>query len=322
MRAMVLPAVGQALQFTDLPMPIPSASQTLLKVLTCGICRTDLHIMDGELAAPKLPLVLGHQIVAKVVDTGALVGVPWLGYSCGKCEYCARGDENLCDNAKFTGFDINGGLAEYCVANLDYCIPIPERYSPVEAAPLLCAGLIGYRSYRKLRAGKNIGLYGFGSAAHILIQIAKFQGKQVYVFTKEGDTAAQDFALQLGATWAGSSEQVPPVALDAAIIFAPVGALVPAALAATKKGGIVVCAGIHMSAIPSFAYDLLWDERVICSVANSTRQDGVELLEILSECPVVTEVNTYRLQDANVALADLRAGNFNGSGVVVIDEHI
>jgi propanol-preferring alcohol dehydrogenase len=307
-------------------MPTPSAGQVLLKVSACGICRTDLHVLDGELTEPCLPLVPGHQIVGVVeavgdgvagFEHGQRLGVPWLGGSCGHCWYCNQQRENLCDNAKYTGYQINGGFAEYTVADSAYCFPLPENYSDLQAAPLLCAGLIGYRAYRHLASCQHIGLYGFGAAAHILIQVARYRGQDVYAFTRAGDDEAQAFARQLGACWAGQSGDTPPRELDGAILFAPVGELVPQALRAVRKGGRVVCAGIHMSDIPSFPYDILWGEREICSVANLTRRDGEEFLPLAAEIPVETTVHPYPLEQANEALEDLRYGRFNGAAVLL-----
>jgi len=326
---MVLHTVGEPLEFRDVPMPRPSEEQLLLEVETCGICRTDLHIIDGDLEHPNLPLILGHQIVGTVEQVGSSVsgfevgdkvGVPWLGYTCGNCEFCRSGRENLCDNARFTGYDINGGFAEYTVADAHFCFPIPERYPALQAAPLLCAGLIGYRSLRKTGDARTLGFYGFGSAAHIITQVALHQHKDVFAFTRPGDTKTQKFARDLGVSWAGNSEIMPPEKLDAAIIFAPVGPLVPQALKAVKKGGRVICAGIHMSDIPSFPYKNLWEERVIESVANLTRQDGVDFMEIAPQVPVESKVTTYPLEEANKALEDLRDGNFEGSAVLKITQ--
>ena len=328
MRAMVLEVPQQPLRSVDLPVPTPNAHQLLLKVHACGICRTDLHILDGELTHPKLPLVMGHQIVGTVeaigdqvtgFSQGQRVGVPWLGQTCQHCRYCNSGQENLCDQAEFTGYTLDGGYAEYAVADAQFCFPLPEDYPDLQVAPLLCAGLIGYRSYRMTGDAEKIGFYGFGAAAHILIQVARHQGRQIYAFTRPGDTSAQEFARKLGAVWAGGSDQAPPELLDAAIIFAPVGALVPAALKAIRKGGNVVCAGIHMSEIPAFPYDILWEERSICSVANLTRQDGEEFLAIAPQVPIQTEVTQFSLQQANEALEALRNGEFNGSAVLVMD---
>ena len=326
MRAQVLRAAGQKLESAELPRPAPGPGQVLIKVNACAVCRTDLHILDGELAQPKLPLVPGHEIVGTVAETGPgvdrfqvgdRVGVPWLGWTCGACEYCRSGQENLCDQARFTGYHIDGGYAELTVADQRYCFPIPAAFGDVEAAPLLCAGLIGYRALRLAGEGERIGIYGFGAAAHIVAQVARHQGRRIYAFTRPGDNAAQEFARDLGAIWAGGSGETPPEALDAALIFAPVGALVPAALAATKKGGRVVCGGIHMSDIPSFPYALLWEERVIRSVANLTRQDAEEFLALAPRAGVTTATQTYALADANGAIADLRRGAVQGAAVLV-----
>ncbi|MCP5186263.1 MAG: zinc-dependent alcohol dehydrogenase family protein [Pseudomonadales bacterium] len=326
MRAMVLIAPGEPLRLQQLPVPQPAAGQVLLKVSACGICRTDLHVVDGELTEPNLPLVPGHQIVGTIEGLGAgvtglrpgqRVGVPWLGGSCGNCWFCNHRRENLCDHARYTGYQIQGGFAEYTVANADYCFELPSRYADQQAAPLLCAGLIGYRAYRLVEDAASIGLYGFGAAAHILIQLAVYRGQSIYAFTREGDTQAQQFARDLGAAWAGDSLQAPPRALDGAIIFAPEGQLVPQALKAVRKGGRVVCAGIHMSDIPSFPYELLWGEREVCSVANLTRRDGIEFLPLAAEVPVQTTVHPYPLEQANEALDDLRHGRFNGAAVLL-----
>jgi propanol-preferring alcohol dehydrogenase len=328
MQAMLLQTSPGRLALQEAPVPQPGAGQVLLRVSACGVCRTDLHILDGELAQPRLPLIPGHQIVGRVAATGAgadrfaigeRVGVPWLGYTDGDCAYCRRGMENLCESARFTGYDLDGGFAEYCLADQRYCFPLPEAYSDIEVAPLLCAGLIGYRTYRL--AGEYIerlGIYGFGAAAHIIAQIAVFQGKRVYAFTRPGDTAAQEFASRLGAVWAGGSDTLPPEKLDAALVFAPVGALMVAALRATAKGGVVVSGGIHMSDIPSFPYSLLWEERVIRSVANLTRQDGVEFLDIAPQVPVRTDVHLFPLEMAGEALEMLRRGEFQGAAVLKI----
>ena len=327
MQAMIFNGVGQPLELTDLPISKPQTHQVLLKVSACGVCRTDLHIVDGELNKPKLPLILGHQIVGTVVKTGeqankysvgTRVGVPWLGHTCNCCRYCLAGKENLCDRALFTGYDLNGGYAEYAVADENFCFPISEDFSDLQAAPLLCAGLIGYRSYRMTEDAQKLGFYGFGAAAHILIQVANYQKKQVYAFTRSGDTEGQKFARNLGAVWAGGSDELPPEELDAAIIFAPVGKLVPAALKAVCKGGTVVCAGIHMSDIPSFPYQVLWSERVLRSVANLTRQDGEELLALAPQIPIQTEVTAFPLSEANEALDALRSGKINGAAVITI----
>jgi alcohol dehydrogenase, propanol-preferring len=330
MRAMVLQAPGQPLKLMEIPVPEPGPGQILLRVNACGVCRTDLHVVDGELPDPKLPVIPGHEIVGRVVQAGPCVdspapgqriGVPWVGYTCGECLFCRTGRENLCDFPRFTGYTLDGGYAEYVIADRRYCFPLPEGYGDTAAAPLLCAGLIGYRSYRL--AGENIerlGIYGFGGAAHIISQIAVFQGKKVFAFTRPGDADAQQFALRLGAAWAGDSTEMPPEPLDAAIIFAPVGLLVPAALRATIKGGVVVCGGIHMSDIPSFPYCLLWEERKLISVANLTRKDGEELLAIAPQVPVVTEVELFSLERANEALERLREGKLQGAAVLSIYE--
>ncbi len=329
MRAIVLDNPGEALQLRDIPKPTPSAGEVLIKVHACGVCRTDLHVVDGDLTEPALPIVPGHQIIGTVaalgdgvssLATGQRVGVPWLGGSCGECRYCLSERENLCDHARYTGYQINGGFAEYCVADAHFCFPIPEEYPDLQAAPLLCAGLIGYRSLRMAGDGHRLGFYGFGAAAHILIQVARFEGREVYAFTRPGDINSQAFAKKLGAVWAKGSDQVPDEPLDAAIIFAPVGDLVPAALKAVAKGGIVVCAGIHMSDIPSFPYSILWEERVLRSVANLTRRDGEEILALAPMVPVKTEVHPYPLEKAGDALDDLRAGRFDGAAVIDVDE--
>jgi propanol-preferring alcohol dehydrogenase len=328
MRAMILEAVGTPLRLGDVPAPSPGPGQVLLRVHACGLCRTDLHLVDGELPHPKLPIIPGHQIVGTVAAlgpgaqryaVGRRVGVPWLGWTCGQCAYCRAGRENLCDHARYTGYQIDGGFAECAVADERFCFPIPEGYPDLQAAPLLCAGLIGYRSLRMAGDARRLGFYGFGSAAHILVQVALYQGRRIYAFSRPGDAASQRFALELGAAWAGGSDESPPEPLDAAIIFAPAGELVPAALRAVAKGGTVVCAGIHMSDIPSFPYEILWQERVVRSVANLTRQDGEEFLALAPKVPVRTTVHPYNLQEANRALDDLRAGRFTGSGVVVVD---
>jgi alcohol dehydrogenase, propanol-preferring len=327
MRAMVLQAVRQPLRPTELPPPGPDPGQVLVQVRACAVCRTDLHVVDGELPHPKLPLVPGHEIVGTVAEVGAQarrfkpgdrVGIPWLGWTCGVCEYCRTGRENLCDRAGFTGYTIDGGYAEYTVADERFCFPIPEAYKDVEAAPLFCAGLIGYRSLKKTGEARRVGIYGFGAAAHIVMQVARFQGREIYAFTRRGDEQGQAFARQLGAVWAGDSETLPPDTLDAAIIFAPVGELVPLALQAVRKGGVVVCGGIHMSDIPSFSYELLWQERSICSVANLTRCDGEEFFAIAPRVPVRTTVETFPLDQANEALERLRAGKIKGAAVLVV----
>ena len=312
---MVLDAPGTPLREADLEMPRPGAGQVLLRVRACGVCRTDLHIVDGELEHPKLPLVPGHQIVGETAD-GRRLGVPWLGWVCGECRYCRSGRENLCDRARFTGYDLDGGYAEWCVVDERFALPIPDGFDDFEAAPLLCAGLIGFRALRLAGDGERLGLYGFGSAAHIVAQVARSEGRRVFAVTREGDTESQRFAVTLGAEWAGSG--LPPEELDAAIIFAPAGELVPAALGAVAKGGAVVCAGIHMSDIPSFPYELLWGERILRSVANLTRRDGEEFLALAARVPVRTRFETEPLENANVALARLRSGDVQGSLVLEV----
>jgi alcohol dehydrogenase, propanol-preferring len=315
MRAMVLTRPGEPLQLLDLPVPEPAAGQLLLRVLACGVCRTDLHIVDGELAHPKLPLVPGHQIVGET-EEGHRVGVPWLGSTDGTCRYCTSGRENLCDNARFTGYDLDGGYAEYVVVDERYCLPIPEGYDDAHAAPLLCAGLIGYRSLRLAGDADRLGFYGFGSSAHLIAQVARHQGRRLFGFVRPGDEAARAFALELGSEWAGWSDELPPEELDAAIVFAPVGELVPAALRALAKGGVVVCAGIHMSDIPSFPYELLWEERMVRSVANLTRRDGEEFLALAPQVPVRAEIELFDLEQANEALDRLRRGDVRGTAVL------
>jgi propanol-preferring alcohol dehydrogenase len=310
-------AVGQPLRPVELPIPVPGKGELLLRVHACGICRTDLHLIDGEVDVPSPPRVLGHQIVATVESDGRRVGVPWLGFTCGECGFCRSGRENLCPRAQFTGRDRDGGMAEYAVADERFCFPIPDGYPDLQAAPLLCAGLIGYRALRMCGDGERLGLYGFGSAAHILCQVAGWQGRRVFAFTRPGDAAAQTFARELGAVWAGAADQTPPEPLDAAIIFAPDGALVPAALAALAPGGTVVCGGIHMSQIPAFDYELLWHERTVRSVANLTRRDGEEFLALAPQVPVRTHVTSYPLPKANQALADLRHGRFTGAAALM-----
>ncbi|TNF27283.1 MAG: zinc-binding alcohol dehydrogenase family protein [Deltaproteobacteria bacterium] len=327
MRAMVLDAPGRALRLAELDAPTPKPGELLLDVTACGVCRTDLHIVDGELTEPALPLVPGHQIVGRVAGIGAdvrgfalgdRVGVPWLGATCGTCGYCASGQENLCDDARFTGYDLPGGFAEQTVADARFCFPLPDGFADLQAAPLLCAGLIGYRAFRMAGDAERIGLYGFGAAAHIMVQVARFRGRRTFAFTRAGDTVGQDFARSLGVAWAGASGEAPPEPLDAAILFAPVGALLPEALRQVRKGGVVVCAGIHMSEIPAFSYDLLWGERVVRSVANLTRADGLEFLALAPRVPITTEVSVYPLEEANAALDDLRAGRFSGAAVVQV----
>jgi alcohol dehydrogenase, propanol-preferring len=313
---MVLERPGRPLVERELPRPEPTSGQVVVAVRACGVCRTDLHVADGELRDPKLPLVLGHQIVGTTVETGERVGVPWLGWTCGECRYCRSGRENLCDRARFTGYQLDGGFAEYAVADRRYCLPIPDGYPDVQAAPLLCAGLIGYRALRLAGEGERLGLYGFGASAHIVLQVARHQGRRVFAFTRAHDEEGRRFSRELGADWAGSSSETPPEELDAAIVFAPVGELVPVALHATAKGGTVVCAGIHMSDIPSFPYELLWGERVVRSVANLTRADGEEFLALAPLVPVRTEVEPFPLEQANEALDRLRAGQIRGAAVL------
>ncbi len=327
MRAIILDAAHTPLRLDEhAAVPKPTAHEVLIHIHACGVCRTDLHVVDGELTHPKLPLIPGHEIVGTVsslgsevvnIKIGDRVGVPWLGWTCGECVYCRSGRENLCDRARFTGYQINGGYAEYTVADERFCFPIPAGFTDVEAAPLLCDGLIGYRALRLAGDAPRISFYGFGAAAHIAIQVARYRGQQVYAFTKPNDAAGQEFARGLGAVWAGGSDELPPEPLDAALIFAPVGNLVPAALRATGKGGTVVCAGIHMSDIPSFPYDILWEERVVRSVANLTRQDGDEFLAIAAKVPIRTTTTAFPLADANEALSRLRDGRIKGAAVLV-----
>jgi propanol-preferring alcohol dehydrogenase len=323
---MLLDRPGVPLRLAELPVPQPGVGQILVRVGACGVCRTDLHVVDGELTEPALPIVPGHEIVGRVVAMGAdvqrfavgeRVGIPWLGWTCGLCPYCRSGRENLCDVPKFTGYQIDGGYAEFALADARYCFPVQGDYGDAEAAPLLCAGLIGYRSLQMAGPAERLGIYGFGAAAHIVAQVARHRGQEVYAFTRPGDAQAQDFARDLGAVWVGGSDQRPPVSLDAAIIFAPVGALVPAALAAVGKGGVVVAGGIHMSDIPSFPYSILWGERVVCSVANLTRRDAEDFLALAPQVPVRTEVHTFRLEQANEALACLREGRLRGAAVLL-----
>jgi propanol-preferring alcohol dehydrogenase len=335
MRAMVLTAIKRPLEPMELPVPQPEAGQLLIRVQACAVCRTDLHVIDGELPDPKLPLVLGHEIVGRVAEVGSggsggssgsrfrvgdRVGVPWLGWTDGTCRYCTSGRENLCERARFTGYQIDGGYAEYTIADERYCFPIPDAYNDAEAAPLLCAGLIGYRTLRMAGDAQRVGIYGFGAAAHIVAQVAHHQGRTLFAFTRPGDTMAQAFAREIGCDWAGGSDEAPPEPLDAALIFAPAGALVPAALRATAPGGVVVCGGIHMSDIPSFPYEWLWRERVIRSVANLTRQDAEELLALAPRVPVRTIVTRYPLSQANEAVAALRDGRITGAAVLMTDE--
>jgi len=328
MRAMILEKPRQPLQLQEVAAPRVGAGQLLVRVATCAVCRTDLHVVDGELPNPKLPLVPGHQIVGRIqqigegvegFSAGDRVGIPWLGWTDGECVYCRSNRENLCDRARFTGYTIDGGYAEFTVGDARFCFHLPERYNDVEAAPLLCAGLLGYRSLRKAGDARRLGIYGFGNAAHLIGQIALYQGRELFVFTRPGDKAGQESARRLGAVWAGGSDEMPPEKLDAAIIFAPAGALVPAALRALAKGGIVVCGGIHMSDIPSFPYADLWGERVICSVANLTRHDGEEFLEIAPRVPVKTQTETFPLEEANTALEKFRSGQLKGTAVLVVD---
>ncbi len=328
MRAMVLERPREQLKLVELDDPAPGRGQVLISAKACGVCRTDLHIVDGELTEPKLPLILGHQIVGSVVAVGEgaerfvvgdRVGVPWLGWVCGDCRYCLSGRENLCDRARFTGYDIDGGYAQLTVADERFCFPIPDGYRPEQAAPLLCAGLIGYRALRLIGDAERIGLYGFGASAHLLCQVAVHQGRRVFAFTRDGDEETQAFARELGAEWAGSSKQKPPEELDGAIVFAAVGALMSTALRASAKGARIISAGIHMSEIPTFPYEILWGERTLGSVANLTRRDGEEFLELAPRVPVRTEVISYPLFEANRALDDLRAGAFRGAAVLTID---
>jgi propanol-preferring alcohol dehydrogenase len=327
MRAMVLRIPKTPLVSVEVPEPIAGDGKVLVRIKACAVCRTDLHVVDGELPNPKLPLIPGHEIVGEVVAAGRgaekwkigdRVGIPWLGWTCGECDFCRSGRENLCDWALFTGYTLDGGYAEYTVADARYCFALPPDYSDVAAAPLLCAGMIGYRSLVKAGAARKLGIYGFGAAAHIVTQIARYEGREVFAFTRSGDTTAQNFARELGAKWAGSSNERAPEELDAAILFAPVGALVPQALRSLAKGGTVVCGGIHMSDIPSFPYELLWQERAICSVANLTRQDGVAFLERASAVPIRIETKTFPLSDANVALTCLRNGELSGAAVLTV----
>lgn len=326
MRAMLLTSVGKPLVRSDVSVPKPSSGQVLVRVAACAVCRTDLHVVDGELPNRILPLIPGHEIVGRIEQVGAnvenfkvgeRVGIPWLGWTCGECNYCLSDRENLCERAQFTGYTIDGGYAEYTVADARFCFRIPEAYDDVSAAPLLCAGLIGYRSLRKAGDAKRLGIYGFGAAAHIITQVARYQGREVFAFTRPGDAAAQNFARRLGAVWSGGSDQTPPQKLDAAIIFAPVGELVPSALRVLAPGGTVVCGGIHMSDIPSFPYRDLWEERTVCSVANLTRRDGDEFLELAPQVPVRTETQTFALDEANEALAALRSGKLSGAAVLI-----
>jgi len=326
MRAMAMTAPGRSLELREFPRPSPGPRDVLVEVGACGVCRTDLHILDGDLPAPRLPLVPGHEIVGRIVERGAevrdlavgeRVGIPWLGWTCGTCGPCRGHRENLCDTARFTGYQIDGGYADYAVADARYCFRIPEGFADAEAAPLLCAGLIGFRTLRLAGAAESVGIYGFGAAAHIVAQVILHEGRRLYAFTRPGDRAGQDFARRIGARWAGGSDELPPEPLDAALIFAPVGALVPAALAATAKGGSVVCGGIHMSEIPAFAYRLIWGERVLRSVANLTRADGDSLLALAAKIPIRTQVERFALSEANDAIERLRRGEIEGAAVLV-----
>jgi len=326
MRAMLLKSPDRPLECADVPTPHPAPGQMLVRVAACAVCRTDLHVMAGELPKPKLPLILGHEIVGQIAEVGSKVkgfrigervGVPWLGWTCGRCKFCRSGRENLCERARFTGYTIDGGYAEYTVADARFCFRIPDAYDDVAAAPLLCAGLIGYRCLCKTGDARRLGIYGFGAAAHIIAQVARHQNREVFAFTTPGDTTAQEFARRLGVKWAGGSDEAPPETLDGAIIFAPVGALVPAALRVLERGGVVVCGGIHMSDIPSFPYRNLWQERTICSVANLTRRDGEEFLDLAPRVPVRTETQTFPLERANEALHALGSGTLTGAAVLV-----
>jgi len=328
MHAMIMEQARKPLRAIDRCLPEVGPDQVLVRVSACGVCRTDLHVLDGDLTGPKLPLILGHEIIGRVVATGAevseikegeRVGIPWLGWTCGVCVFCRAGQENLCPLARFTGYTLDGGFATHSLVDNRYCFPVQGSISDANAAPLLCAGLIGHRSYRMAGEGVRLGLYGFGAAAHIVAQVAVHDGREVYAFVRPGDAKAQDFAMRLGAVWSGDSTEMPPEPLDAAILFAPVGSLVPQALRAVRPGGRVVCAGIHMSDIPSFPYDLLWRERSLCSVANLTRQDGTEFLALAPEVPVQTSVETYPLLAANEAIADLRQGRISGAAVLLTD---
>ena len=327
MRAQVLEAERVPLRLRRIPRPAARPDEILVRVRCCGVCRTDLHVMDGELSGAKFPLVLGHQIVGTVAERGCevehlvegqRVGIPWLGRACGDCAFCRRGSENLCERATFTGYQLDGGFAEYVVAHARFAFPLPGSFPDLQVAPLLCAGLIGHRALGMTGDAENLGLYGFGSSAHIVAQVARYQGRKVFAFTRPGDEAAQTFARQLGVEWAGGSDVLPPVALDAAILFAPAGTLVPRALKAVRRGGTVVCAGIHMSEIPAFPYELLWGERTLRSVANLTRRDGLEFLELASQVRIRTEVRAYDFDQANQALDDLRAGRFSGAAVLAV----
>ncbi|SES73959.1 alcohol dehydrogenase, propanol-preferring [Nitrosospira multiformis] len=326
MQAMVLDAPREKVRMRCIPRPRPGPDQLLIEIAACAVCRTDLHVVDGELPHPKLPIIPGHEIVGRVIACGAdvrdfalgeRIGIPWLGWTCGHCRYCLNGQENLCPNARFTGYQIDGGYAEYTVADARYCFRIPDRYSDSEAAPLLCAGLIGYRALKMTGNATRVGIYGFGAAAHIVAQILHYQGRKLFAFTRPGDATAQEFAHKMGAAWAGSSDTVPPEELDAAIIFAPVGALVPIALRAVCPGGIVVCGGIHMSDIPAFPYDILWREKRLVSVANLTRQDGEEFLKLAPQVPIHVTTESFPLSEVNTALTRLREGKLTGAAVLI-----
>jgi propanol-preferring alcohol dehydrogenase len=329
MHAMVLESRGASPVYKEVPLPKPATDQVLIKIIACGICRTDLHVIDGELSEPKLPLIPGHEIIGRVAGLGNavtgfklndLVGVPWLGYTCGACKYCMQGKENLCDNARFTGYTIDGGYAEYTVADARFCFLLADEYNKPSAAPLLCAGLIGFRSYQMInKASTNIGLYGFGAAAHIITQIAIAQGKKIFAFTRDADIESRQFALKMGACWVGGSTSNPPEKLDAAIIFAPAGELIPKALKDVDKGAEVICGGIHMSDIPSFPYDLLWGERMIKSVANLTRKDGLDFFDTLKSISVSTQTELFKLAQANEALEKLRVGKIKGAAVLIMN---
>ncbi|MHB1807961.1 MAG: zinc-dependent alcohol dehydrogenase family protein [Solirubrobacteraceae bacterium] len=318
MRAMIFEAVGEPLREVELPRPQARGGQLLIEVIACGICRTDLHLLDGEVPIARPPRVLGHQIVGRSQADGRLVGVPWLGWTCGRCRFCRSGRENLCPHARFTGCDLDGGMAQWTLADERFCFPIPDGYPAEQAAPLLCAGLIGHRALRACGDARRIGIYGFGASAHIICQVAAHEGRELFAFTREGDEQAQELARELGASWAGVSGDTPPEALEAAIVFAPVGALVPTALQALEPGGAVVCAGIHMSDIPAFPYELLWHERKVASIANLTRRDGEEFLALAPTVPVRAHVSLYPLERVNDALADLREGRLRGAGVIVL----
>ena len=328
MKTMLLESIGKPLRYVETPTPVPNEGQVLLKVNACGICRTDLHVLEGDLPNPKIPLILGHEVVGTVVDKGAQVeqfnigqrlGVPWLGHTCGSCKYCNNGRENLCDQALFTGYTLNGGFAEYIVADQRYCFLIPDIYSDAEAAPLLCAGLIGYRALVAAENAQRLGIYGFGAAAHIITQVASAQKREVYAFTKPGDIVSQKFAMEMGAVWSGNSDRQPPKEMEAAIIFAPVGSLIPLALSNVTKGGKVICAGIHMSDIPAFPYAILWGEREVCSIANLTRDDGEKFFNLAPKLGVQTKVKRFNLSQANEAIQELQQGKIKGAAVLIMN---